>query len=73
MDFEHEKGVPSVEAVSDVFNEICNFDNGQADNPDTPQEGSRYTMGNVLKNPQLVGQERDFPIRDFANCCRLVR
>lgn len=38
-----------------VFNEIIDFDNGQADNPDTPSEGSRYTLGNVLKNPKLVG------------------
>ena len=41
-------------SVSQVFPEICNFDNGKADNPDTPQEGSKYTMGNVLKNPKIV-------------------
>ncbi|KAK5163707.1 uncharacterized protein LTR77_010380 [Saxophila tyrrhenica] len=52
-DFEHEKGVPAVEEVAKVFNEICNFDNGQADNPDTPAEGSKWTMGNVMKNPKL--------------------
>jgi hypothetical protein len=37
-----------------AFNEICNFDNGQADNPDTPADGGIYTMGNVMKNPKLV-------------------
>ena len=37
-----------------AFNQIIDFDNGQADNPDTPSEGSRYTIGNVLKNPKLV-------------------
>ncbi len=73
VDFEHAKGVPSVEEVFKVssnticergeltvvqaFPEICNFDNGQADNPDTPQDGSRYTMGNVLKNPKIVSYE----------------
>ncbi|ETI20535.1 hypothetical protein G647_08572 [Cladophialophora carrionii CBS 160.54] len=54
VDFEHDKGVPSVEQVAEAFPEICNFDNGQADNPDTPQEGSKYTMGNVLKNPKIA-------------------
>ncbi|KAJ9613938.1 hypothetical protein H2200_002074 [Cladophialophora chaetospira] len=54
FDFEHEKGVPSVEEVADAFAEICNFDNGQADNPDTPQEGSKYTTGNALKNPKIA-------------------
>lgn len=57
VDFEHAKGVPAVEDVADAFPEICNFDNGQADNPDLPSEGSKYTMGNVLKNPALVSWE----------------
>ena len=55
VDFEHAKDVPSVEAVRDAFAEICNFDNDQADNPDTPQEGSKYTQGNVAKNPKVAG------------------
>lgn len=37
-----------------AFAEICNFDNGHADNPDTPQEGSKWTMGNAMKNPTIV-------------------
>ena len=37
-----------------AFSEICNFDNGQADNPETPADGSKYTMSNVLKNPKVV-------------------
>ena len=75
VDFEHAKGVPTVEEVykvrdcgdlkwghaqltlSQAFPEIINFDNGQADNPDTPQEGSKYTMGNVLKNPKIVSHD----------------
>lgn len=60
VDFEHAKGVPSVEDVSTAFSEICNYDNGQADHPDEPQEGSKYTMGNVLKNPMLVSLESYF-------------
>jgi multifunctional beta-oxidation protein len=56
VDFEHEKGVPSVEDVAKALTEICNFDNGQADNPESPQDGSRYTMGNVLKNPRIVSR-----------------
>ncbi|KAK5095495.1 hypothetical protein LTS08_008137 [Lithohypha guttulata] len=54
VDFKHAKGVPSVEAVNDAFAEICNFDNDQADNPESPEEGSKYTMGNVLKNPKMA-------------------
>ena len=54
VDFELAKGVPEVEQVAKAFDEICNFDNGQADSPDAPQEGSRWTMGNVLKDPKLV-------------------
>lgn len=71
VDFEHQKGVPTVEHVAKVrsitsnrgqpiantvkaFSEICNFDNGLADNPDTPQEGSKWTMGNAMKNPNVV-------------------
>ncbi|KIX96136.1 uncharacterized protein Z520_07914 [Fonsecaea multimorphosa CBS 102226] len=54
VDFDHEKGVPSVEQLAEAFSEICNFDNGKADNPDTPQDGSKYTMGNVLKNPKIA-------------------
>ena len=56
VDFEHEKGVPSVEAVMDSFATICDFDNGHADNPESPEQGSKYTMGNVLKNPKLAGK-----------------
>ncbi|KAL6243922.1 hypothetical protein RBB50_009356 [Rhinocladiella similis] len=54
VDFEHDKGIPSVDEVAKAFGEICNFDNGKADNPESPQEGSRYTMGNVLKNPKVA-------------------
>ena len=39
-----------------AFPEIINFDNGQADNPDLPAEGSRWTMGNVLKDPKMVSR-----------------
>lgn len=61
VDFEHAAGVPSVESVADAFSEICNFDNGQADNPESPEEGSRFTTGNVLKNPALVSLSRRIP------------
>lgn len=54
VDFDFTKGVPAVEEVAKAFGEIVNFDNGKADNPDAPQEGSKYTMGNVLKNPRMV-------------------
>lgn len=53
VDFPHEEGVPSVEAVAEAFSEICNFDNGQADNPESPADGSRYTVGNIQKNPKM--------------------
>lgn len=54
VDFDLAKGVPEVEEVAKAFDEIINFDNGKADNPDAPAEGSRWTMGNVLKDPKLV-------------------
>lgn len=53
VDFEHAKGVPEVEDVAKAFSEIINFDNGQADNPENPTEGSKYTMGNIMKNPKM--------------------
>ena len=53
VDFDHKNGVPTVEEVASAFPKICDFDNGQADNPDTPADGSKYTMGNVLKNPDF--------------------
>jgi multifunctional beta-oxidation protein len=57
VDFDLAKGVPEVEEVAKAFDEIINFDNGQADNPDTPAEGCRWTMGNVLKDPKLVSSK----------------
>lgn len=51
-DFDFGSGVPSVEAVADKFSEICNFDNGQADHPDLPADGNRYTISNVFKDPK---------------------
>ncbi len=39
-----------------AFPEIINFDNGLADNPDLPAEGSRWTMGNVLNDPKMVSR-----------------
>lgn len=66
VDFEHADGVPEVEAVNDAFAEICNFDNGKADNPENPEEGSKYTMGNVLKNPKMVSSQGT-PARSFTN------
>jgi multifunctional beta-oxidation protein len=72
VDFPHDKGVPSAEAVLEVirfssasqfdisltakkkaFNEICNFDNGLADNPESPADGSKYSMGNVMKGTSV--------------------
>ena len=71
VDFDPIRGVPSVEQLAEVgvlqclitwhtnklqvFPEICDFDNGKADNPDTPQEGSKYIMGNAVKGSRLVG------------------
>lgn len=60
VDFEHAAGVPKVEDVAKAFSEICDFDNGKADNPDLPEEGSRYTMGNVLNNPKMVSEAWSF-------------
>lgn len=55
-DFDFAQGVPSVEAVADKFSEICNFDNGQADNPDLPADGNRYTISNVFKDAKKVSK-----------------
>jgi multifunctional beta-oxidation protein len=53
--------------------EICNFDNGQADNPETPQDGSKYTMGNVLKNEKIVRPPFPFtnPLTDHPQAASL--
>ena len=37
-----------------AFAKICDFDDGQADNPEAPSEGSKYTMGNVMKSEKMV-------------------
>lgn len=50
----HRQGERNNADVCQAMPEICNFDNGKADNPDTPQEGSKYTMGNAMKNPKIV-------------------
>lgn len=55
-DFDFTEGVPSVEAVADKFSEICNFDNGEADWPDVPVDGSKYTISNVLKNSNIQAE-----------------
>ncbi|KIW16976.1 hypothetical protein PV08_04167 [Exophiala spinifera] len=59
VDFEPQNGVPSVEQIAEAFSEICNFDNGKADNPDTPSEGSKYTMGNAMKSPKVAGMSQE--------------
>jgi hypothetical protein len=45
--------------MTKAFSKICDFDNGEADNPDEPAEGSRYTMGNVMKSERLVGSDQE--------------
>jgi len=59
VDFDHSKGVPSVEEVAKAFSKICDFDDGQADNPESPAEGSKYTMGNVIKNPAFGDMKQE--------------
>ncbi|TKA75761.1 Peroxisomal hydratase-dehydrogenase-epimerase [Friedmanniomyces simplex] len=56
VDFPHQEGVPLVEAVHEVFGKICDFDDGQADHPDTPEEGGRWYMANIERsvNKQLA-------------------
>ncbi|KAK3623638.1 hypothetical protein LTR56_021501 [Elasticomyces elasticus] len=48
-DFPHHEGVPAPEAVRDVFGQICDF-NGQADNPETPEDGSKWFMANIERS-----------------------
>ena len=48
-----------------VFSKICDFDDGQADNPDTPQDGSKYTMGNLMKREKLVTSSPVATLRIF--------
>ena len=45
---------PEIDHLEKVFHEICDFDNGKADNPDTPADGGKYTMGNALRSPKIV-------------------
>ncbi|KAK5702333.1 hypothetical protein LTR17_022407 [Elasticomyces elasticus] len=51
-DFPHHEGVPAPEAVRDVFGEICDFDDGQADNPETPEEGSKWSVHTRVATPR---------------------
>ena len=44
----------SMLTVYQAFSKICDFDNGEADNPEAPADGSRYTMGNVMKSERMV-------------------
>lgn len=53
VDFPHEDGVPSIEAVKEKFAQICDFGNGLADWPDSPADGSKYSMANVMRNPKI--------------------
>jgi len=53
VDFPHENGVPPAEAIAEKFAQICDFDNGLADNPDAPADGSKYSMANVMRNPAI--------------------
>ncbi|KAI5362374.1 putative short-chain dehydrogenase/reductase SDR, maoC-like dehydratase domain-containing protein [Septoria linicola] len=48
VDFDFKQGFPSVEAVAEAFPKIISFDQ-DADWPDTPQDGSKYTSGNALR------------------------
>jgi multifunctional beta-oxidation protein len=52
-DFDFDAGIPSVEAVYKEFGRICDFDNGLADNPESPADGSKYSQGNIAKSKQL--------------------
>lgn len=55
-DFDFAQGIPSVEAVADKFSKICDFDNGEADHPDMPADGSKYTISNVLKHSDIQAE-----------------
>jgi len=33
-----------------AFDKICDFDDGQADHPETPADGNRWTMANVERS-----------------------
>ena len=56
--------------VLQVFDKIIDFDDGQADNPEIPSDGSRYTIGNVLKNPKLVSQAPKLDILVLGDAAR---
>jgi multifunctional beta-oxidation protein len=69
VDFDFDAGIPSVEAVYKVralwasvyyllttrqeFGRICDFDNGLADNPESPADGGKYSQGNIAKSKKL--------------------
>lgn len=53
VDFDHEKGVVTPETVLGVFGKICDFENGLADYPESPADGGKYSMGNVMKGSKV--------------------
>ncbi|KAF2424511.1 NAD(P)-binding protein [Tothia fuscella] len=68
VDFPHDKGVPPTpEEVFQAFGEICNFDNGLADNPETPADGSKYSMGNLEKSANAPKPQQNSANRKYIS------
>jgi multifunctional beta-oxidation protein len=58
VDFSHKSGVPSPEAVLKHFGQICDFDNGQADYPESPADGSKHFMAIIGQAGQLSNKAK---------------
>ncbi|KAI1612333.1 peroxisomal hydratase-dehydrogenase-epimerase [Exophiala viscosa] len=65
VEFPVDQDIPTVEKLAEAFPEICNFDNGKADNPDTPQDGGRWSMENILRNPKISLSQEDRANRKY--------
>ncbi|KAF2399008.1 peroxisomal hydratase-dehydrogenase-epimerase [Trichodelitschia bisporula] len=59
VDFPHDEGVPSVEAVKDALSHITDFDDGRADNPESPSDGGKWAVENILRSSKSVNIRRE--------------
>jgi len=58
VDFTRENRL-TPEEVLKVFDKIIDFDDGKTDNPEDPQEGGKYTIGNASNESAAAGVPRE--------------
>jgi hypothetical protein len=56
-DFLQEEGLPSAEAVRDASRKICDFKDGKIDKLDSPKDGSKSGVADVIKDLKVRATE----------------